>query len=334
MSPTIKDVAKHAGVAVSTVSLVVNNKANVANSTRKKIQHAIEDLKYHPRRSARGLVMRKSGNIGFILTDDHFSVAEPFYTKIFLGTEFEARKYDYYILLTTLERRNTKNSVPRFLLERNVDGVIFAGSVPTKIIDYVKNTSLPFIFVDYLPNNGRYSSILIDNINGAFQATDHLIKSGHKRIVFIGGGMDHPSLKHRYEGYKNALAAAQIPISEELVYCNEAYPGILEGYKTAQNLIKDGSEFTALFAANDALALGAVRCFREHRLRIPEDVAIIGFDDVAIANTAHPTLTTMHVPKEEMGAIALRRIVEMIDKKDISVSKTVVPVKLVLRESH
>ena len=333
MSPTIKDVAKHAGVAVSTVSLVVNNKENVAESTRQKIQRAIEDLKYHPRRSARGLVMRKSGNIGFILTDDHFSVAEPFYTKIFLGTEVEARKYDYYILLTTLERRNTKNIVPRFLLERNVDGVIFAGSVPFKIIDYVKNTSLPFIFVDYLPSNGRYSSILIDNINGAFQATDYLIKSGHQQIVFIGGGMGHPSLKDRYEGYKKALSAANIPFSEKLVYCDEPYPGIREGYDAAQRLLSRGSKFTALFAANDALAIGAIRCFRDFNLRIPEDVAIVGFDDVEIANTAHPTLTTMHVPKEEMGAIALRRIVEMIDKKDASFSKTVVPVKLVLRES-
>ena len=137
MSPTIKDVAKKAGVSLSTVSLVINDKQNVSEATIRKVQQAIQELNYHPRRSAQVLASKKSGNIGFILTNDHFSRAEPFYTKIFLGSEFEARKHNYYILLTTIENKFSKKSIPRFLLEKNVDGVILAGRVPESLVNYI-----------------------------------------------------------------------------------------------------------------------------------------------------------------------------------------------------
>lgn len=333
MSPTIKDVAKRAGVAVSTVSLVVNQKSNVSMQTREKVLHAIKDLNYHPRRSARGLVTRRSGNIGFILTEDHFSLAEPFYTKIFLGTEFEARKYDYYVLLTTIESSSKVGLIPRFLLERNVDGVILAGSVPTKLIEDIRNRNLPLVLVDYFPPRGRYSTVLIDNINGARQATEYLIKQGHTSIAFIGGDMEHPSLYERYEGYKKALKDANLPIRNELVHIKERYTGINDGYDAAEHLLKARITFSALFAANDALAVGALRCFREYNILVPDNIAIIGFDDVEIATNFHPKLSTMSVPKEEMGALALRRVVEMINSNDISISQTIIPVKLIPRES-
>src|SRR5690349_3574720 len=126
--PTIHDVAKRAELSISTVSLVLNNKSNVSESTREKVLQIIAELGYHPQRSARGLASSLSGNLGFILSEDHFSQAEPFYTKIFLGTEFEARAHNYYILLTTVETAPRADSTPpRFLLEQNVDGVIIAG---------------------------------------------------------------------------------------------------------------------------------------------------------------------------------------------------------------
>ncbi|HEX9614557.1 MAG TPA: LacI family DNA-binding transcriptional regulator, partial [Bacteroidota bacterium] len=128
--PTIKDVARKAGLSLSTVSLVLNEKENVSVETRTKVLKIINELDYHPRRSARGLASKLTGNIGFILTDDHFTQAEPFYTKIFLGTEFEARKHNYYVLLTTVGRTVKESAeVPRFLLEQNVDGVVIAGRI-------------------------------------------------------------------------------------------------------------------------------------------------------------------------------------------------------------
>ena len=165
--PTIKDVAKRAGLSLSTVSLAINNSGYVSKETRIRVLKVVEELGYHPSRAARGLASRKSGNVGFILTDDHFCQAEPFYTKVFLGTEFEARKHNYYILLTTVGRRFTKNgSTPRFLLERNIDCVIIAGKISERLVDYIEGLGLPIVLVDYELPRKRLSMVLIDNRKG------------------------------------------------------------------------------------------------------------------------------------------------------------------------
>ncbi|MBC7187269.1 MAG: LacI family DNA-binding transcriptional regulator [Calditrichaeota bacterium] len=333
MNPTIKDVARRAGVAVSTVSLVINRKGKVSAETRERVLRAVAELNYHPQRSARGLVTRRSGNLGFILTDDHFSRAEPFYTKVFLGTEFEARSHDYYILLTTVDRRFRPEKVPRFLLERDVDGVIFAGKVPSRLVEYVKEKGLPIVLVDYYPPRGDYSCVLIDNVGGAQLAVSHLMHKGHRRIAFIGGDLEHPSIRDRFIGYREALTEAGIEVLDSLVVTDQPYTATSDGYEAAKHLLDRGQPFTALFAANDAMAVGALRLMQERGLKIPDDVAIVGFDDVEAAITTQPTLTTVRVPKEELGAIAVRRMVEQINHNDRAISRTIVPTTLVLRES-
>ncbi|MCR4438344.1 MAG: LacI family DNA-binding transcriptional regulator [bacterium] len=333
MSPTIKDVARRAGVAVSTVSLVVNRKGKVSAETRERVLRAVAELNYHPHRSARGLVTQRSGNLGFILTDDHFSRAEPFYTKVFLGTEFEARGHDYYILLTTVEQRFRREGVPRFLLERDVDGVIFAGKVPSRLVEYVKQQGLPIVLVDYYPPRGDYSCVLIDNVGGAQLAVSHLVHKGHRRIAFVGGDLEHPSIHERFLGYREALTQAGIEVLDALVVTDQPYTGTTDGYEAAKELLDRGQPFTALFAANDAMAVGALRLMQEGGIKVPNDVAIVGFDDVEAAITTQPTLTTVRVPKEELGAIAVRRLVEQINHNDRAISRTIVPTTLVLRES-
>lgn len=333
MSPTIKDVAQRAGVAVSTVSLVTNGKGRVSPATRERVLRAVAELNYHPHRSARGLVTQRSGNLGFILTDDHFSRAEPFYTKVFLGTEFEARAHDYYILLTTVPLRFRQQAAPRFLLERDVDGVIFAGKVPLRLVEHVRDQGLPMVLVDYYPPRGEFSCVLIDNVGGAKLAVSHLIHRGHRRIAFIGGDLHHPSISDRLLGYRQALAEAGLQAPESLVVTTQPYTGVSDGYEAAKALCHSGEPFTALFAANDAMAVGALRHLQERGIRVPHDVAIVGFDDVEAATTAQPTLTTVRVPKEELGAIAVRRMVELINHRERAVSRTIVPTTLVLRES-
>ncbi|MDZ7384624.1 MAG: LacI family transcriptional regulator [candidate division KSB1 bacterium] len=333
MKPTIKDVARHAGVAVSTVSLVINRKGKVSPATRARVLQAVAELNYHPHRSARGLVTRRSGNLGFILTKNRFSRAEPFYTRVFLGTEFEARGQDYYILLTTVEENFRGEEVPRFLLERDVDGVIFAGKVPLRLIEYVRDEGLPIVLVDYFPPRGQYSAVLIDNVGGAQLAVSHLIHRGHRRIAFIGGDLEHPSIHDRLEGYRQALEQAGIQPDDALVVTDQPYTAVSDGYEAARELLLRGQPFTALFAANDAMAIGALRHFQEKGISVPDQVAIVGFDDVESATTVQPALTTVRVPKEELGAIAIRRMVELINHNDRAVSRTIVPTTLVLRES-
>ena len=333
MNPTIKDVAKKAGVSLSTVSLVLNHKKNVSEETVKKVQQAIDELDYHPRRSAQGLASKKSGNIGFILTTDHFSNAEPFYTKIFLGSEFEARKHNYYIILTTVEQKFNKKSIPRLLLERNVDGVILAGKVPDGLIHYIQQIDLPIIFIDYFPANGNYPAVLIDNIAGAKQAVKHLIKKGHRQISFVGGDISHPSIQERYLGYKQALEEAKIPFNEHLVILDEDYPGDKNGYSALCKLRKRKVSFTAIFAANDAMAFGCMRCMKEKGIKVPDQIALVGFDDVDVSWQMEPQLTTIRVNKEDMGALAVKSMVDMISSHKKSLGKILVPVELVIRSS-
>lgn len=334
MAPTIKDVAKRAGVSLSTVSLVINAKSNVRPLTRRKVEDAIAALNYHPRRNARGLASRKTQNIGFILTEDHFSKAEPFYTKIFLGTEFEARKFHYYILLTTIQQNfNPDIHLPRFLLEKNVDGVILAGKVPTKLIDYIQKMDLPLVLVDYVTNSATASAVLTDNYRGVCQAAEHFIKNGHRHIAFIGGDIAHPSLSERLRGYRETLQNYGIHATDMLISADEPYTGIDDGYEATRKLCERGKPFTAIFASNDTMAVGAMRYLREKNLKIPDDISIIGFDDIEVCLQVEPRLSTVRVFKEELGAIAVRRIVETIQDDKKLMNQVIVPVELVIRDS-
>lgn len=324
----------HERVFLSTVSLVLNNKHNVSEETRLKVQQTIEELNYHPRRHARGLASKKSGNIGFILTDDHFSRAEPFYTKIFLGTEFEARKYDYYVLLTTVEKTYKPNKqAPRFLLEKNVDGVIFAGKVSTNLVEYVQNLGIPCVLIDYILENSQIMSVVIDNIQGTRIAVNHLIETGHESIAFIGGEISHPSISDRLQGYMEALKSHHIEMDQDLISVKESFTGLDNGFQATKRLLERKVSFSALMASNDTMAIGAVQCLRQNGLEIPNDVSVIGFDEIEAGLHVEPHLTTVRVEKEEMGAVAVRLLRETIETQQPIYGKRIIPVELVLRGS-
>jgi LacI family transcriptional regulator len=332
--PTIEDVARATSLSISTISLVLNNKANVSDATRRKVQEAIQALGYHPSRSARGLASKASGNIGFILTDDHFSEVEPFYTRVFLGTEFEARTHNYYILLTTVPNRAKRGgSIPRFLQEKNVDGVIVAGKFNPKLIEHIDRLGLPIVLVDYAVRGARYSTVLIDNFKGAQAAAQHLIGNGRREIAFIGGDPDHPSILERFAGYKATLQEHGISFNPQLVVSDEEDTRIHNGYNAIERLLKQGGKPDALFAANDAMAIGALNYLKAAGKRIPEDIAIVGFDDIELSSHVEPNLTTVRVFTAEMGKIAVKRIVEMIREKTRHVFTVHLPVELVVRAS-
>lgn len=332
--PTIKDVARQAGLSLSTVSLVINNRGNVSDETRKKVSQVVERLAYHPTRSARGLASKTSGNIGFILTGEHFSQAEPFYTRIFLGTEFEARLHNYYILLTTVGNQFSRNTdVPRFLLERNVDGIIIAGKINERLVDYIESLGLPIVLVDYELPRKRLSSVLIDNRTGARDVVLHLFNAGHRAIGFIGGDICHPSIAERYQSFRETLLELGLTPDEQLVVVDEEDTRVENGSTAIEHMLARGGKPTAIFAANDAMAIGCVRYLKEAGIRIPEDVAVAGFDDIDMSYHIEPPLTTVRVFKEELGKLAVQRLVEIMNANTQVVVTTHVPVELVVRES-
>ncbi len=338
MSITIKDVANKAGVSIATVSFVINNSKQVSSETKNRVLKTIKTLNYYPSKSARDLVSKKTGFIGFILTDDHFLRTEPFYTRIFLGVEFEARNEDYYILLTSVRSDfSESDELPRFILNKSVDGIIIAGKIPTNLIERLSDYNLPTIFIDFAPPSNSFPLILIDNIQGGIIATDHLIHLGHKNIAFIGGDIEHPSIRDRLNGYKQALEKANIPLKNNLIIIDSPYPDRQNGYNSAKRLFAKNKNVTAIFACNDAMAIGVMHYLKEKGYVIPDDVSLIGFDDVEADLMLNPLLTTVRVPKIELGTEAFRLIVNILknklkNKKSIP-KKILVPVELIVRES-
>jgi LacI family transcriptional regulator len=332
--PTIKDVAKTANVSTATVSLVINNHERISPETRLKVNKAIEELNYHPFRSARGLVSQKTGNIGFILTEDHFLRSEPFYTRIFLGTEFAARENEFYILLTTVPSVfKTGDRLPRFVLERNVDGIIIAGKVPCDLIISLEKYNLPLVFIDYYPENNKYSEVLIDNISGGKKAVQCLTKLGHKNIGFVAGDILHPSIKDRFQGYKIALEEAGLFYDSNYYVTDENNPARENGYSAAEKLLKKNKKISAIFACNDAMAIGVMQYLKENKINIPDDVSIIGFDNVEADLSLDPPLSTIGVEKTDMGIEAIRLMSEILKNKVKTIKKVLVPVELICRKS-
>lgn len=334
MKSTIKDVAKQAGVSIATVSFVINNSKHVSSETKNRVLKAIKTLKYHPSKSAISLASGKTGNIGFIITDDHFLRTEPFYTSIFLGTEFEARNAGYYILLTSINPDFGKNDpLPRFITNNSVDGIIVAGKIPINLIDRMAPYNLPTVFIDYIPPQNCCSLVLIDNLQGGLMATDHLIKLGHTKIAFIGADIEHPSLSDRLKGYKQALENAKIQVKNNLIVTSAKYPDRVNGYNAVKKLLTINKNITAVFACNDAMAIGVLNYLNDKGYKVPKDISLIGFDDVEADLMLNPPLTTIRVPKIEMGIEALKLLVNILNNKKSLLKKILIPVELIERES-
>ncbi len=334
MRPTIKDVAMQANVSIATVSLVLHDNKRISALTKNKVLKTVKALNYHPLRSAQDLVNRRTGNIGFILTDDRFLRTEPFYTRIFLGTEFEAGDNDYYVLLKTIKRDFKKGDpIPRFILERSVDGIIIAGKVPNTFVDEILKYKLPIVFIDYQVPNNKFPSIIIDNINGGIVATKHLIDQGHKSIAFIGGDISHPSINERLIGYRSAHENASLKIDEELIITTAESTDRQNGYNSAKALFSKNKKITAIYACNDAMAIGVMQFAKDNNIIIPEDISLIGFDDVEADLLLDPPLTTIRVPKIKLGIEAVQLLINNIKTKNQLPKKILVPVELIVRKS-
>lgn len=334
MRPTIKDVARLANVSTATVSLSINGHSRITQETKRRVEKAIKGLGYFPSRSARDLVSRKTGNIGFILTDGHFLKTEPFYTQIFLGTEFEARKHPYYILLATIPSNfGEEDELPRFIRENSVDGILIAGKVSNIFLERIKSYELPTVMVDFHNSEKNHSAVLIDNMGGVSQATDVLVSHGHRDIAFLCAEREHPSIQERYHGYKIALENNNIAFSDQLVVSLETVISKESGYNAARELVGREVAFSAVIACNDAMAIGAMQFFKEIGKKIPDDISIIGFDGIDIDLYQDPPLSTIVVPKIDMGQDAFQLMVQILDKKLNGHKKIIVPVELIIRDS-
>ena len=326
---TIRDIAYKANVSVSTVSKALNLKSDVSSETRRRILDIAKELNYDTSKIKKENPLNITKNIGVVFCREEKPLSiNPFYSRVLEGIEAELALNNYNLVLNLLPSK-PETALPNVIADKKVDGIILVGVFSKDFIEKVQKVDRPMVLIDPKIYVDDITQVLIDNEHGSFTATQYLIQKGHQRIGFISGQLERLSFYQRYLGYKKALQYHHIPLDESLVQTGY----LEEGYGHTKKLLELPHPPTAIFSANDINAIYGFRAVKEAGLQIPEDLSIIGFDDIELAKMASPQLTTIRVYKEEMGSIAVRLLLQHIKGEIAKSVTTIVPTKLVERNS-
>ncbi len=327
---TIKQIAKLAGVSTATVSRVINNKPGLTAGTRRKVQNIIKRYQYIPSAVARSLVTKRSHSIGLLLSD----ITNPAYAELVNVIEQEARKSNYVVIFfgTGNDLKLQKSGID-FLREKQVDAIIFASVfLHNPEVEKLAGEGFPLVLVNRRLEHDIASYVVMDDVLGGYKATEHLIKLGHRRIGMISGPISYSTGSERLEGYRKALRKYNIPIDRELIKMGDFRKD--SGYIAGEQFIRMANRPTAIFAANDYTAIGAFEAILDKGLRVPEDIAIVGHDDVEWASFGGIRLTTIRGDKLEMGKKATQLILEKLESgKTNDLCHIVLEPGLIIRDS-
>lgn len=325
MAVTIHDIARAVGVSPSTVSRALSGKGRISTATRERIRRVAEELGYRPNMLARGLATNTTGAIGVVIHKRHMPVEKSFYGAILEAIEGEVSRHGYHVVFSTLRDHN----FPRCVQEKRVDGLILLGTDVDESLLRPLGERLPIVLVDHhVPG---LASVMGDNVGGAFSAIQHLIAHGHRKIAFIVETLNDPNFRARFAGYRKALKQHGLQFDERLVVESNWQEGFR--YADVERLFHDKDAPSAVFAANDYMAVGTVMGLIKAGLRVPHDVAVIGFDDASWATIVDPPLTSVHVPRVEMGKVAAQRLLRMLSGAERREGLTLLPTSLTIRAS-
>ncbi len=327
----LRDVAYKAGVSTATVSRVLNNDTSVSIETRKKVEKVIHSLNYIPSRTAQRLrhQQKKSNIIGIVIPD----IQNPFYIDVLQGIEDTAYDNEYAVLASNFSQSEKREKLYLDILKsESVDGLIAAplDEHDETIIELVKR-GLPIVCVDRGLNDIDVDAVVVDNFKGAYDATKLLIDLGHRHIGFISGLIRIPTSRQRLDGYKQALQDFGIDYDETLVKFSDSKRD--SGQQLTKELLQMKNPPTALFTGNNLLTLGAFESIHQLNLNIPNDIAIVGFDDMYWANSLNPPLTAVSQPGYEIGRRAAEMLFQRIENNDRPTVHVVLKTKLVIRRS-
>lgn len=313
---TIKDVAKALGVSYSSVSRALNGKAGVSEETRNKILETANQMGYQPNDLARGLVNKVSKTIGVIIPD----INNPFFGEIVTGITEAANERDYNIFLCISEW-NTKNEGAYFdmLQKKRVDGIILKSAGNTE--DYY-NVRIPTMVIERYQGRVDRNIVEVDNELGGYLAVKHLMDCGYKELSFIIGREDYFASNIRLNGAKRALAEYGRPFHEEMVV--EGSFSIEGGRLAAMEAFQRNPSTDGLFGVNDVIGLGVLQYCEENNIRVPEDVGVIGFDNISFSRLPQIQLSTVHQPKKQLGRMLFETLMEEIQGEDLSQTKTII----------
>jgi DNA-binding LacI/PurR family transcriptional regulator len=323
----IKEVAKLSNSSITTVSRVINNSGYVKQETRDKILEAIKELGYMPLERSEGTKDTKT--IGFVVPN----IENPFFGKMARHLSRVANGFNYNILLFDLGGLKSDADDYLFdLINNRVDGLIYASSHRSiEVINTAKNRNMPIVVLDREIKNECINSVTVNNNYGAYMAIEHLIKLGHKHIAFIGGAADMEISTKRKEGYIRALEENQIPIVNE--YIGYGDYSMQSGYECMETLYKANPKITAVLAANDNMAIGAINYLSKVNVKIGKEISVIGFDNIELAACISPSLTTVEYPMERMSEVVVELILRQIKSGEDNIESVTLFPKLVVRQS-
>jgi LacI family transcriptional regulator len=334
MALTLEEVGKLAGVSRSTVSRVVNGHPSVRDEVRERVWAVIHETGYQPHAAARSLATRRTRTIGAVIPEAVMTLfVDPFFSLLLCGITETCNDHGYYLMLSLFNGPETEEELYRRQIRSgHLDGVIVASSrIDDPLIPTLLEDGVPFVMVGR-HSDSRASYVDVDNVGGARMAVEHLIRLGHRRIGTITGPLSMASGEDRLVGYRQALEAHRIPVQEALIAEGDFTEG--GGTMGMQRLLSASP--TAVFAASDSTAIGALKAIREAGLHVPEDIALIGFDDIPLAAALEPALTTVRQPIERLGSMAADLLLNLLENPPGTqhpAHRMILPAKLIVRDS-
>jgi DNA-binding LacI/PurR family transcriptional regulator len=327
--PTISDVARHANVSIATVSRVLNASPLVTNDTAERVQAAIRQLSFVPHATARGLASRRTRTLGLVLP----VISLEYFAPLLRGIETEVRQTGYHLLIETTETADSTRPYLRGLGEHNTDGlVMFTDSVEDQEVSRLYKNGFPLVLLHQTPPGGMDIPVIsIENKSSAQKIVEHLIEIHNcRRIAFLRGEEGHEDSMWREKGYREALNKHHIPFDPSLVARGGFNPE--EAKQAVAQMLNEDLGFDAIFTGDDDAATGVLDALRHAGKRVPQDVAVVGFDDAPFSRYLTPSLTTVRAPTEEVGRTAVRQLLKLV-RAERAESLTLLPTELVIRSS-
>jgi LacI family transcriptional regulator len=334
MSLTLEEVGRLAGVSRSTVSRVINGHPSVREHVRERVWQVINDTGYQPHAAARSLVTRRTRIIGAIIPEAVMTLfVDPFFPLLLCGITETCNDHGYYLMLSLFNGPATQQELYRRLIHGgHLDGVIVASTrMDEPLIPTLLGDGVPFILVGR-HSDSRAGYVDVDNVGGSRMAVEHLIRLGHRRVATVTGPLNMASGEDRLAGYCQALEAHRMPMRDELIVEGDFTEA--SGAMGMQRLL--AASPTAVFAASDTMAIGALKALREAKLRVPEDVALVGFDDIPVAAALEPALTTVRQPIERLGSMAADLLLNLLENPPDTqgpAHRIILSAKLIVRDS-
>lgn len=329
-SVTIRDVAKKAGVSVATVSRYINRNAPVSADVAKRLKSVMAELRYVPHAAARNLASRKTRVIGLLLNNLH----NDFFVPLLNGVEAVVRSKGYNLIVATYHA-DIRNETAPPIGPHNTDGLlVFSDGLVDEDLVNLNETGFPMVLVHRTPPaTAPIPSITVENVEITKELIDHLIRvHGKRRILFLRGPINQEDSIHRENGYKSALKDNGIPFDEKLILDGEFERDI--SFDVMNRFLENGSrmEFDAVFTGDDDAAIGVLRSLRKHGLSVPQDVAVVGFDDLGFAPFLNPPLTTVRAPTEDVGRLAAEKLFKLLEDQPVN-EMVILPTEIIFRSS-